>query len=284
MDEPFRLTDDQRRRFWRIVALVCLLGGGLRLGLTQYQGMKMRAWRAACQQIETRAHQQWPLAQARIEALWEHRKSITVERLAQEFNSGQPLRFVQQETWQRAWFLDRQTGVAGEVTWRDGVWDGYGLHLNPGALYPPQPAPGALDAGTEALQLRLAGGNGLQGPLVWGWAALLVACIHPRYRPLLAELLLGWAIVSMTIWLVIPAYSLSPSGVFSNDALFFGVIMLVVSGPLWFGMRPRRIDLTPRCPRCQYNLIGNVSGICSECGQAIPADVRGRIADVPDAG
>ena len=42
--------------------------------------------------------------------------------------------------------------------------------------------------------------------------------------------------------------------------------------------RDRRVpsDGMPRCAKCEYNLTGNVSGICPECGTAIPAEVAGK--------
>jgi hypothetical protein len=41
--------------------------------------------------------------------------------------------------------------------------------------------------------------------------------------------------------------------------------------------RPRRLGLIAehRCPECQYGLIGNVSGICPECGRPVPAGIEG---------
>ena len=35
----------------------------------------------------------------------------------------------------------------------------------------------------------------------------------------------------------------------------------------------RQADGMPHCPKCDYNLTGNVSGICPECGTPIPADL-----------
>jgi hypothetical protein len=46
--------------------------------------------------------------------------------------------------------------------------------------------------------------------------------------------------------------------------LVLGVLYLVhamVSG--------REIDPTPRCTKCRYNLTGNVSGVCPECGTPV---------------
>ena len=44
---------------------------------------------------------------------------------------------------------------------------------------------------------------------------------------------------------------------------------------LWRYRRHRRVaeDGMPHCAKCDYNLTGNVSGICPECGTAVPADL-----------
>ena len=49
---------------------------------------------------------------------------------------------------------------------------------------------------------------------------------------------------------------------------------------LWRYRRDRRVrsDGMPHCAKCDYNLTGNVSGICPECGTPIPANlVRGPV-------
>jgi hypothetical protein len=50
----------------------------------------------------------------------------------------------------------------------------------------------------------------------------------------------------------------------------FGIAGTVVAGLATFAWTGRA--LLPRsecCPRCKYNLTGNVSGICPECGSSI---------------
>ena len=44
---------------------------------------------------------------------------------------------------------------------------------------------------------------------------------------------------------------------------------------LWRWRRNRHLksDGMPHCAKCDYNLTGNVSGICPECGTPIPADL-----------
>jgi hypothetical protein len=48
-----------------------------------------------------------------------------------------------------------------------------------------------------------------------------------------------------------------------------GVVVLVGAGMMWVGYWPRRRGQTPHCRKCNYNLLGNESGRCPECGTAI---------------
>jgi hypothetical protein len=63
--------------------------------------------------------------------------------------------------------------------------------------------------------------------------------------------------------------TLEPVGVIIDTLLFSVALWLVLFGPgvlRWFWRRHRR-----RCTECGYNLTGNVSGRCPECGTAIEA-------------
>jgi len=44
------------------------------------------------------------------------------------------------------------------------------------------------------------------------------------------------------------------------------LIIAVPTGCLWWVAHPRRIPLG-HCQKCGYNLTGNVSGVCPECGE-----------------
>ena len=91
--------------------------------------------------------------------------------------------------------------------------------------------------------------------------------------------LLATAIVATLGWLVARNYSLTFGGITSNDNLFGGAVMLVVSTAilLWVYLQ-REPPVEPLCPTCEYNLTGNVSGVCPECGTPVPATLQGKIA------
>ena len=68
----------------------------------------------------------------------------------------------------------------------------------------------------------------------------------------------------------------------TEDWVFFSpmLISLAFSWPLKFvGFHRWRtlpdVNSPPQCTKCGYNLTGNISGICPECGARTPQDIRG---------
>jgi hypothetical protein len=55
---------------------------------------------------------------------------------------------------------------------------------------------------------------------------------------------------------------------------FWMPITLIAAPTLWSFWRARERNKRGRCRKCLYDLTGNVSGICPECGTPIPAQVR----------
>jgi hypothetical protein len=77
-------------------------------------------------------------------------------------------------------------------------------------------------------------------------------------------------VLSVAIWLVVVAASLLgviPGG-FMPLALFvlIGVACFVLFE--WPARQARARRLSGLCPKCGYDLRGNVSGVCPECGSA----------------
>ena len=64
----------------------------------------------------------------------------------------------------------------------------------------------------------------------------------------------------------------------------FALTALLPALWLWRYRRDRRLrsDGMPHCAKCDYNLTGNVSGVCPECGTPIPGDLI-RTDDAPRA-
>ena len=59
-----------------------------------------------------------------------------------------------------------------------------------------------------------------------------------------------------------------PNGKASTYHTSFWVLILLTAIPTaWLWHRDRRRIRPGHCPRCDYNLTGNSSGVCSECGE-----------------
>ncbi len=62
-----------------------------------------------------------------------------------------------------------------------------------------------------------------------------------------------------------PGFTVSPIGLLIDALVFAGLLWLLVFAPgvlRWYRRRRRGL-----CPECAYNLTGNVSGACPECGR-----------------
>lgn len=74
-------------------------------------------------------------------------------------------------------------------------------------------------------------------------------------------------IVSMAIWSLCRSCEL-------RDFLLFGQLIIAITIPIFFAfwhLRTRPTETGTHCEHCDYNLAGNVSGKCPECGQKLSA-------------
>lgn len=62
-----------------------------------------------------------------------------------------------------------------------------------------------------------------------------------------------------------------PFGIVSKISIPFWLLLLLTAAPTaWHWHRDRRGIPPGHCPRCGYDLTGNTSSVCSECGEACP--------------
>jgi hypothetical protein len=70
-----------------------------------------------------------------------------------------------------------------------------------------------------------------------------------------------------------------------KDAIAWNLIFVLLTLHVWMWiqfMLPARSRIL--CPICEYNLAGNTSGVCPECGTPVPPDIARRLSGAPADG
>jgi hypothetical protein len=112
---------------------------------------------------------------------------------------------------------------------------------------------------------------------------VLVSFCTRRYGALLAELALMAAVCGLIAQVPSLQYwGQFPIGNMLNDAAFAWQAAFVAMGTAALLLAQASCGRRSRigCGLCDYNLAGNTSGICPECGTPIPADIRERLAQL----
>lgn len=84
----------------------------------------------------------------------------------------------------------------------------------------------------------------------------------------------GWLCFRLFGW----PRSIADPGVLFVNLAYFPLLFLLIRR-ISRALRRRRKDHAPRCPQCDYNLTGNRSGACPECGRVIEQDSLVRTTD-----
>jgi len=257
---------------WLTVILLCLVGGGIRL----WQNGQREMAQAARWQQHLRMELLAKDALRQVQTLWDsslrpdgQRQLLSQAEVERALNGGEPFELTRDGDQA----LTKWTAPGGrtfELTFHGGKWTGFGTisptrqSVRPTALTPPP-----FDQFTEKIQRQFAGSFSLG----WGtgaWLVALILCIAwKQQRRALAEIMLALTLMCGTAWLTWPYSSITIKGIFSNDMLFWGAVMLVVSAGAISLSRRGVSPPWPECSHCGYNLTGNVSGICPECGTPI---------------
>ena len=125
---------------------------------------------------------------------------------------------------------------------------------------------------------------GAQAGWVWLYVARLAAwwMVGSWGAQLRGRRLVGWIISGTALNVTFDVAAVGglvagwtfPVAVLAGIAVFVSILDKV-------GQRAKlkaRFSTDPLCSQCQYNLTGNLSGICPECGTPIMASVQGGIA------
>jgi hypothetical protein len=180
----------------------------------------------------------------------------TIEEFCRDCNGGRPIR--KDDIFQFGIFQDPATGGTVEIhTFADGT---FVPSLDDTRFPPHVSAPYSIGLFNVRVSLEMA--------CILGWFVLsmmafvvLMTGEHPD------RILLGRWLVYVSFSLLFLSWLGGPADV----ARRWGCVLLSISalhliGVLIFG---REVDSTPRCSTCRYNLTGNTSGICPECGTPV---------------
>ena len=115
---------------------------------------------------------------------------------------------------------------------------------------------------------------GIGAALVW-----VVAALGAYRERLIRRRLAPWALVAAGV--ALGAWALEPPSAIRDRDLrvpfgpFVGIALVVLTLPL-FAMLLRRVPGAGHCLACGYDLTGNQSGVCPECGTPTPGEQRRR--------
>ncbi|HEX8340857.1 MAG TPA: hypothetical protein VF624_08110 [Tepidisphaeraceae bacterium] len=117
----------------------------------------------------------------------------------------------------------------------------------------------------------------LQRPMVLVGIGLLLCALFRARNRVLIELALAWGLAIIAIRVASTLGVSDRNWIYSVDDYPWVAglaLLLLVLHVLWF--RPSK-DVTTLCPNCGYELYGNESGVCPECGDPIPPAVKARL-------
>lgn len=108
------------------------------------------------------------------------------------------------------------------------------------------------------------------GPFGW-FGALALAHYRPLRRPAWLQISLGAAIAVALAWWA----AVGGPGAAEVFGLAVCTVMVLTSGTLWvWHPRPPEDLLRGHCQTCGYDLTGNQSGVCPECGARAMVDIE----------
>jgi len=274
-DELETLTTRARWWLWSLIALFVITAVGLRMWQIRKRDADQQAWMTRCTQIDTLSK----TAHQLVQTLWNSNGAngrMKRTALEQAVNGGKPFaQSINYDSGVTVKWVDPASGRPFEFNFIDNYWIGWGSQGG-SMLYPPPPGAMLIENDLEHLRGAIAGWNSGYGPLFWIILLIMFLSLR-RWRPVMAQWMLALAIVCSVAWLVHPGFTFTRHGIFSNDMLLWGVIMMTVSGAAMYWSREKRIKpILPVCPKCRYNLTGNVSGVCPECGKPIPIELARR--------
>lgn len=215
------------------------------------------------------------------DSLMQYERKLSLAKVEELINDGRPLptRNLTREArrdctgsdeYEVATYVSPTSGIELDLYFVNGSYRHH--HLVKPNLNRPQPV-----AWWRELQRQ---GAAIPRNTKYAWAFILLALAFvPRFRCFGAELMLMITVNSLLSHLPSPLNPHYWNNFLKRDQIHWDLVMIsaslaVLSWAYFSQVAKSRI----RCPICDYNLTGNTSGTCPECGSRIPIEVIERIA------
>lgn len=267
--------DSKRKWRWLAVAwfaLAMLLAAAAAIQFPANESYRARATAYIASDQKTRAMERQALLNAwkRLHAS-DSPEHMPLHDFEEVLNNGLPL---------------RQDAASGHVRWRDPASGGEVLFPISGGIVSPYAASGAnatplgwprdsyFEAVTDIRRFAYIGGY-VAWVLAFFFLLTIFADLQPSGRLVYAQVLLMIATASTCLSLLGTHYWRVWNEFFQDDAAGVGWVELTITLLLLVLLRHRRRHTdapAPHCARCDYNLTGNISGRCPECGTAVPLE------------
>ncbi len=209
---------------WIVVLALIIVSAGRKAAENSRQRAESAEWHSKITQLTGAGLKQRDALVARIRDL--HGQPNSRQQLEAEFNGGKAFAVTADGDRLAAAWIDPTYGMRSEVGFEADKLVSHSVQWGTGDLtrvYPEPPRIAFTSRNEQVRQLAVA-----LLPWLWG-LSLAVFLLVPVARLVASETMLALAIAYGTAQLVAPVYNLTINGIFSNDALFFSAVMLLVS-------------------------------------------------------
>jgi len=264
--------------WWTTLLVACALAFALKLWqnheVTSRARAEAKAWRdteARARSAPLRVPEMFDALQREVAA--GQRRAPTTQDVADLLNGGRPVG--ESQPGRALWYwTDPKTSMLWELRFHDDVWIGYEKRFYNSAVPEirglPRSVPPPLYDEIERASYFIQSHGWMAGVVV-GLAVALT--IWLRQAAPLAHVLLGVAVICLAA-ASMPLRTQPPPIVLPLLDRLPGILLMigVACIALRIHMRPRRVrpGEGPKCEQCGYDLTGNISGVCPECGSDAP--------------
>jgi len=213
-----------RLLIWSLFLLTVLGFGWYKSIENRLDDERQAAWHAMVNRLNPQGLEEYHRQLERLREIANEPDARQV--IAREYNRGEELPVRPLESSDEAFWIDPNYGFRLEFNFVGNKLVAHGGSWNAGSIQAihPQPPLTSLESPVEKLR------RGVTRWIFWVWLIPLpLATVSKRYGLIGAELLFALAITANIVWLVAPNYELTVRGIFSNDRLALGAIMLLVS-------------------------------------------------------